>query len=215
MAKNQLNKYTHKREDSSEKGDIYNMNIFKRGAINHVGNDTECAQMSSCDRAVLRIKIWLKDVMPVVLAVYILFGIILNVRVIYGKSMCPTLEDGTLVFFQHIGYTPERGDVVILDIPNYDKELIKRIIAVEGDTIDINFNTGTVILNGEVLREEYVTEPTYLNGGTEFPLTVMRDHVFVMGDNRNDSTDSRFPMVGQVDVDNIIGGYIFSIRVKK
>lgn len=202
---------------------IENMSIFRKKAIDDmaaetfepVGDSTEKRQVSNYAKVFMKVREWFRDIVPAVVCAYVLFGIILNVTVVSGESMYPTLEDGALVFLQRIGYSPERGDIVVLTVPKYDTALIKRIIAVEGDTIDIDFSTGTVRLNGMVLQENYIAEPTYRNEGVDFPLTVERGYVFVMGDNRNDSTDSRSPIVGQVDVDNIIGGYLFSIPVGK
>lgn len=159
---------------------------------------------------------WLKDVLPAVLVALLLFKVIFGCVVVYGNSMNPSLKNGDLVIVQHILYTPERGDIVALVAPEYNKpRLIKRVIAIEGDTVDIDFDTGIVTLNGEILQEDYIAEPTYTNYGTEFPLTVEPGHVFVMGDNRNDSYDSRVPTIGQIDVDNIIGGKLFSIPLGK
>ena len=89
------------------------------------------------------------------------------------------------------------------------RNLIKRIIAVSGQTIDIDFETGEVTVDGEVLDEPYILERTHLDEGTEFPLTVPEGEVFVMGDNRNASRDSRSLSVGTVKEEYIVGRVLF------
>ena len=88
------------------------------------------------------------------------------------------------------------------------KNLIKRIIATGGQTVDIDFELGQVYVDGEALSEPYTLEPTYLDEGTEFPLTVPEGEIFVMGDNRNNSLDSRYPQIGLIHRDEIISTYL-------
>ena len=92
------------------------------------------------------------------------------------------------------------GDVVVVNDYNaqLDDTLVKRIIAVGGQTVDIDFVTGTVYVEGVALDEPYIKEPTYTTDGTVFPLTLAEDEVFIMGDNRNHSTDSRSTRLGAV-----------------
>ena len=98
------------------------------------------------------------------------------------------------------------GDIVIITQPNaLHKTLIKRVIAVGGQTVDIDEEAGIVYVDGEPLREEYTLEPTYIKGDMEFPIHVPEGYVFVMGDNRNDSTDSRMKVVGLIDERYIMG----------
>ena len=104
------------------------------------------------------------------------------------------------------GYTPQRGDVVIVDsYTSYGKPLVKRVIAKGGDTISIDYDSGMVMVNGEVLQEDYIAEPTYLGYDVTFPYTVPEGTVFVMGDNRNQSLDSRSTYVGCIDERDILG----------
>ena len=86
---------------------------------------------------------------------------------------------------------------------------VKRIIAVEGQTVDIDFTAGAVYVDGQLLEEDYIRQPTYLEEGLEFPVTVPEGCVFVMGDNRNDSDDSRDPELGPVDTRQILGRAVF------
>ena len=99
------------------------------------------------------------------------------------------------------------GDIVILRKNGVvdDDPIVKRVIAVEGQTVDIDFAEGIVYVDGEALEEDYIREPTYTAEGTEFPLTVPEGCVFVMGDNRNDSDDSRDSALGPVDTRCVLG----------
>lgn len=139
-----------------------------------------------------------------------------RVATVEGSSMSPTLDDSDRIVITNFTSGYEFSDVIVIyradDVP-----LIKRVIAVEGDTIDINFETGEVILNGEVLSEEYIAEPTYrsFEDGPEYPLTVPKGYVFVMGDNRNDSLDSRSGQVGLVDTRSIVGKMVAELGNKE
>lgn len=111
-----------------------------------------------------------------------------------------------MMIVSDLGYTPERGDVIVVNKETFSiGPIVKRVIAVGGDTVDINFATGEVFVNGEVLDEPYINEPTYTAEGMEFPLTVPEGQLFLLGDNRNGSSDSRDPRIGLVDERYVIG----------
>ena len=123
-----------------------------------------------------------------------------------GEAMVYTLENGDKLIVWGAGYEPQRGDVVIVDsYTSYGRPLVKRVIAKGGDTISIDYAAGTVKVNGKVLEEDYIAEPTYLGYDVEFPYTVPEGTVFVMGDNRNASLDSRSSYVGCIDEQDILG----------
>lgn len=143
--------------------------------------------------------------------VFLLFRVLFNIVVVDGVSMLPTFRDGSVILTQCHFYEPQRGDIVVCDCDWYGGYIVKRIIAVEGDTIDIDFDTGDVTVNGEVIQEPYINEKTHENMGVEFPLVVGDGRVFVMGDNRNSSLDSRHPNVGTIERDDIKGKYLLSI----
>lgn len=143
--------------------------------------------------------------------VLLLFRVLFNVVIIDGNSMLPTLRDGSIIFTKCQFYDLERGDIVVCDTDGYKGHIVKRVIAMEGDVLDIDFESGDVTVNGEVLDEPYIREETHQNLGTEFPLVVDDGCIFVLGDNRNNSLDSRSPNIGQIHVDDVRGKYLLSI----
>ena len=144
-----------------------------------------------------------------VIALVFTFG--LRVVQVDGHSMQPTLLNGERLLMTPLK-TPDYGDVVIVDsyIP-YGKPLVKRVIGKAGDTIDIDFTAGIVYRNGEALDEPYTAEPTYLYESVDFPITVPDGCLFLMGDNRNNSTDSRDTRVGCVDERDIMGAAVLRV----
>lgn len=139
-------------------------------------------------------------------AVMLIFTFGFRVSGIEGTSMLPTLEDGDRVVLTAFDGKPERGQVIISVQPNdFGKPVVKRIIATENQIVDIDFTEGKVYVDGELLDEPYINNPTINNEGVEFPVTVPEGHVFVMGDNRQGSTDSRSEMIGFIDENYILG----------
>lgn len=129
-----------------------------------------------------------------------------------GTSMQPTLMDGEQLVAVSIGYSPKRGDIVVVDsYINFGKPLVKRVIAVGGDTIDIDFDTGDVYINGEIIDEPYIAAPTTRAYDVTFPLTVPQGQVFLMGDNRLYSKDSRHSDIGLIDERDILGKVVLRL----
>ena len=148
----------------------------------------------------------IKDILSYVIitaVVVFLFGFVLKPAVVSGDSMNDTYKNNDVLMCLR-QKAPHKGDVVVF---KWNEEyLVKRVIAEEGDTINIDFDEGTVTLNDEVLSEPYIKEPTHKNEGTaEYPLAVPDSCFFVMGDNRNNSSDSRNDLIGFVNQDQIIG----------
>ena len=143
------------------------------------------------------------------MAVLVFFVVVFTffVRLMDGMSMYPTLEDHSIMLVSNLNYTPERGDVVVLRKEGFynNQPIVKRIIATGGDTVDIDPVTGDVSVNGEVLDEPYINEPVHDRENFEGKITVPEGCVFVMGDNRNASTDSRDSRLGMVDERYILG----------
>lgn len=158
---------------------------------------------------------WLEAVAFALAIVVILFTFIFRIVSVSGPSMQPTLHSGDRIVLTNLFYTPENGDVVVVTQPNsHDNEpLIKRVIAVEGQTIDVNAETNIITVDGVALNEAYILEQDLNTSGNayQYPITIPEGKVFVMGDNRNDSFDSRDAGLGMVDEKYIMGKAIFRI----
>ena len=159
------------------------------------------------------IVLYLHDVIYMLSVILIIFLLIFRVIVVSGSSMRTTLEDGDylLLFGNFLYGKPEYGDIVVVSKEGYDdgKPIVKRVIATQGQTVDIDFDAGIVFVDGQALDEPYVNTPTNLPEGVSFPLQVEENCYFVMGDNRNNSRDSRSPEIGQVDRREILGKAFF------
>ena len=131
----------------------------------------------------------------------------LPVLQIYGSSMTPTLQDGEIVFSVKTS-DMEQGDIVAF---YYNKKImVKRVIASAGDWVNLD-EDGKVYVNGETLYEPYLTEPAFGDADIELPYLVPDGKIFVMGDHRATSVDSRHSVVGCVAQEQIVGKIIFRI----
>lgn len=161
-------------------------------------------------KLIWRIIIWGCIILAVCYAIYFVScKFFIPTVEITGRSMQQTIFDGDKVVLHNQNYEPEQGDIVVIaeNGTQLDTAIIKRVIAVEGQTVDVDFATGTVYVDGEALDESAYTEngSTTKNEGMQFPQTVPENCVFVLGDNRNVSEDSRNPKVGMVDKHFILG----------
>ena len=144
-----------------------------------------------------------------VLAVLILaFTFAARIIVVSGPSMENTLQNGDAMLVWSLGYTPKQGDIVVLTKRSYQEDsIVKRVIATGGQRVDIDYASGTVYVDGVALEEDYIKErmqiPSYGEGTNH--VTVPEGCLFVMGDNRNQSADSRYPEIGIVDERCVIG----------
>ena len=155
---------------------------------------------------------WTQALVGSVLTVVLVFTFLIRLIGVDGHSMVPTLQNGDrlLVLSSLLDSDYEYGDIVVLREESFLEEpIVKRVIATEGQTVDIDFEAGVVYVDGEALDEPYINEPTYMEEGTEFPLTVPEGCIFVMGDNRNHSSDSRDSRLGTVDTRCVLGKAVF------
>ena len=137
---------------------------------------------------------WIRALLGVAVSVILVFTFAVRIVSVSGESMRETLQDGDrLLVLNSILYDDyQYGDIVVLRKESFLAEpIVKRVIATGGQTVDIDFETGSVYVDGELLKEDYINELTFLEEGTEFPLTVPEGSIFVMGDNRTGSNDSR------------------------
>lgn len=155
---------------------------------------------------------WAESLVKALLFIVLLFAFIARLTGVEGTSMVPTLHERDYLLISDLFYEPKPGDIVVMTKAGFLENdrgrcdsFVKRVIAVGGQTVDIDFSSGTVVVDGEALTEEYVSGPTYKEGDMVFPLTVPDGSIFVLGDNRGASTDSRWSMVGLVDERCIVG----------
>ncbi len=136
--------------------------------------------------------------------------LVLRYAVVDGISMIPTFQDRDRVFAANIFYKPQRLDVVaVFDSKYFHKPLIKRVIGVSGDKIVVDAEAGKVYVNDTALDESYTLEPTRKEGNVLYPVVVPEGYIFVMGDNRNDSYDSRYTEIGMIKLEAVIGKVIY------
>lgn len=166
---------------------------------------------------------WLEVLVHAIIAVVICFSFLFRIATIDGPSMENTLHNGERVIISNLFYTPKVGDIVVISrnkensvytMTDANTPIIKRIIAAEGQTVDIDFEEGIVYVDGIALDEPYTKTSTNLKYEIEFPVTVDEGCVFVLGDNRNDSLDSRSAHIGEygmIDTRYILGHAVYRV----
>ena len=158
---------------------------------------------------------YLHDLIHALAWIMILCLLLFRMVIVSGSSMYSTLWDGDwlLLLSSTVYQNPQQGDIVVASKDSFrnGEAIIKRVIATEGQTVDIDFEAGLVYVDGVALDEPYIYTPTNHEEGMEFPLTVEKGCLFVMGDNRNGSLDSRSPSIGQVDKREILGKALFLV----
>lgn len=164
----------------------------------------------------------LHDLAYILAVVTVVFVFIIRLVGVSGNSMYPTLNNGDyLALLSNVFYqNPEQGDIVVATIDYFEEQgegpIVKRVIATEGQTVDIDFDLGIVYVDGVALEEPYTYEKTYTSYAQygmalDYPVVVPEDYVFLMGDNRNNSTDSRYLPVGPVAEEDLLGKVLFRI----
>ncbi len=150
---------------------------------------------------------WVQSLMTalVICIAVFLFGV--RLVDVSGSSMWPTLHDGDKMLVSDLFYKPKYGDIIVFKTDRYDpnKALVKRVIATEGQEVSIDFDRGVVYIDGSPIEEDYIAELTKTKLDFIGPQKVPEGCIFVMGDNRNASTDSRRKEIGMVDERMILG----------
>ena len=158
---------------------------------------------------------YLHDLVCLLAGILLVFSLLFRVVVVSGASMNDTLVHGDWILLLGNGLyaEPKYGDIIVASKDSFKngEPIIKRVIATEGQTVDIDFHAGIVYVDGTALEEPYTLTPTNLMEGVSFPLTVDEGCIFVMGDNRNESRDSRSDMIGLIDCREVLGKAIFLI----
>lgn len=192
------------------------------------GFDVDLKVSTSDENPALRAKKeifdWLQIFASVIVVVVLLFTLVFKIASIEGSSMEDTLFENQKVIISKIFYTPKQGDIVVIsrNKTNSNSEnigtdalpIIKRVIATEGQTVDIDFEKGIVYVDGKELAEPYIKTPTNTQYEIKFPVTVKKGCVFVMGDNRNRSLDSRSSQIGDngmIDTRYIMGKVLLRV----
>lgn len=160
---------------------------------------------------------WLNALTTALVVLVLVFTFFGRLTRVDGHSMDNTLQHNQLLLVWSLGYTPQQGDIVVVNKTTVQhlggSAIVKRVIAVGGQTVDIDYATSSVYVDGELLDEPYIKEPMFDRLGAQGSthIEVPEGSIFVMGDNRNGSDDSRDNLIGTIDEDYVLGKAVFSI----
>ena len=155
---------------------------------------------------------WLETFIQAIIIVVMLMTFAFRVVTVDGDSMRETLHHQDRLIVMRWDYTPKNGDIVVISQGRFiDKPIIKRVIATEGQSLEIDYEKGTVTVDGKVLNETYIKESMWRQGDADIPKVIPKGYYFVMGDNRNNSADSRFTEVGLIPREHIVGKASFRV----
>ena len=157
--------------------------------------------------------LYLHDLVYLLMGLLVVFLLFFRLIVVSGDSMYSTLVDGDyMLLLSNVFYRePDHGDIVVISKKTFDDgaPIVKRVIAKEGQIVDIDFEQGIVYVDGLPLSEDYISTPTTVYEGVDFPVIVEEGCIFVLGDNRGVSKDSRSPEIGFVDKREVLGKALF------
>ncbi len=155
---------------------------------------------------------WFEAILMAVVLMFLVLVFVIRMVNVNGVSMQPTLQEGDELIVLSAAYQPQHGDIVVVSGDNtVGSPIVKRVIGLGGDEVDIDFETGQVSVNGEVLQEDYISEPTTLAYDVQFPVTVPEGTLFLLGDNRPQSKDSRDSEIGFVDERDLLGEVVWRL----
>ena len=208
------NEYNTAENEASEKdAELYRETLVENEGEDAV--DTEEAPNDATDVASEEDDFGAFDVLKMFISaicfVVVVLSFLFRTMIVDGRSMNHTLADKDILITSNLFYTPSEGDIVIFEHEDYDSSLVKRVIAVEGQTVDID-ELGQVYVDGKLVTEQYANIiGSYDSAHTaiELPYTVPKDHIFVLGDNRNESEDSRW--FGSINEQQVLGRVLFRL----
>ena len=144
--------------------------------------------------------------------VYLIFGVFFRIAIVQGNSMVPALKDNDIAMFLNIGAKYQAGDIALIKDES-NVEYVKRIVALPGQTVNIDDETGQLIVDGKLLSESYIYEDTYSKNGVRYPITLGENEYFALGDHRENSKDSR--NYGAVTKEQLDGKLLCFFRIQK
>ncbi|MBE6008742.1 MAG: signal peptidase I [Lachnospiraceae bacterium] len=161
---------------------------------------------------------WIAAIVIVIAVAFVLRTFVFCTVRVKGPSMEPLYVHGDIVVAEKLSGIvsgPDRNDIIVCKYSTSDELIIKRVLGLPGDDIDIYYDRDkeeyVLVINGELVEEPYLKEAMMQPGDTEYIYTVPDDCYFVMGDNRNLSSDSRFMSIGAIPRENIAGKVVFKI----
>lgn len=155
---------------------------------------------------------WLKSLAVSLVAVILIFTFVCRTAIVNGESMSNTLHHGDFMILWNLLYTPKQGDIISANCKGLNEVIVKRIIAVGGQEVYIDFKNGEVYVDGELLNEPYIKNLTLNDEGAfKYPITLKEGEYFCMGDNRQGSKDSRHPDVGVINREDILGKVVLRV----
>lgn len=168
--------------------------------------------MKKSDKFIDEVLDWLKSLAVTFVIILLIFTYVCRTAIVNGESMTNTLSHGDFLILRNFIYTPKQGDIISANCEGLNEVIVKRIIAVGGQEVNIDFDTGSVYVDGELLDEPYIKNITINDEGAfDYPIVLPEGKYFCMGDNRQGSRDSRDPSVGLIDREDILGKVVFRL----